>query len=205
MGVDAHGQKTRRRSVTCSRTQPLSATFSPDGRWVAYAATHHRGDRRSHVTKQGNLRATVSSDRRAASSAEKVIDFHPLWAPDGKSILLRPRGRPDRRSRYPSQPARRLPLARLWSCHAPQSPCFWHPMCAATMSFQTVDSSASCRSESEDGSAPMTEFRVVLNWFEETEAPRAGEIDSRAEGREASGERQRRRSAVFVRFVSWTP
>jgi hypothetical protein len=64
----------------------IGATFSPDGRWIAYSVS------------AGNDRALVSPDRGvfvqpfpltgAIYLAPKVlIDFHPVWSPSGRELM----------------------------------------------------------------------------------------------------------------------
>ena len=67
----------------------IGATFSPDGRWIAYSLSG------------GNDRPLVSPDRGvfvqpfpptgASYQAPKVlIDFHPVWSPDGRELMYVP-------------------------------------------------------------------------------------------------------------------
>ncbi len=73
--------------------ETLSASFSRDGRWVAYVYTERAGG--TPVTEPGRLRRAVSVHGREAPGAEPYLDYHPVWAPDGKSIFYIPSsGRP---------------------------------------------------------------------------------------------------------------
>ena len=60
---------------------PPSATFSPDGRWVAYSATAPGPPARFPV------RPAVSHDRGDVSNLERHVGFHPTWSPDGKELF----------------------------------------------------------------------------------------------------------------------
>jgi serine/threonine-protein kinase len=65
--------------------EPLSASFSEDGRWVAYAFAERAGQRspKSGIFVEPFPPAT-GEKRRVPDS---FIDFHPVWSPDGKSIF----------------------------------------------------------------------------------------------------------------------
>jgi hypothetical protein len=70
-------------------TDPLGAGFSPDSQWVVYAS--------NQATSGGALSANrgvfvepfpPTGVKRQAP--KKLLDFHPRWSPDGKSILYVP-------------------------------------------------------------------------------------------------------------------
>jgi Tol biopolymer transport system component len=68
--------------------EPLSATFSPDGRWIAYAFAGQAGgvfspDRGVYVEPFPPTGLKVPAPKLA-------LDYHPVWAPDGKSISFLP-------------------------------------------------------------------------------------------------------------------
>ena len=76
-------QDGRVRPLGVTSQRMMGATFSPDGRWIAYSLSG------------GNDRTLMSPDRGvfvqpfpatgAIYQAPKVlIDFHPVWAPDGR-------------------------------------------------------------------------------------------------------------------------
>jgi Tol biopolymer transport system component len=84
-------------SVQDGRLQPLDvrsqrmigATFSPDGRWIAYSLSG------------GNDRPLVSPDRGVLvqpfpptgaiyQEPKVLIDFHPVWSPDGRELMYIP-------------------------------------------------------------------------------------------------------------------
>ena len=59
---------------------PFSATFSPDGRWVAYSAT-------APELRAGNLFVEPFPTTGATYPISKGTGFHPMWSPDGKELV----------------------------------------------------------------------------------------------------------------------
>ncbi|MEO8680790.1 MAG: protein kinase [Vicinamibacterales bacterium] len=59
---------------------PFSATFSPDGRWVAYSAT-------AAGLRAGNLFVEPFPTTGATYPISKGNGFHPMWSPDGKELF----------------------------------------------------------------------------------------------------------------------
>ena len=68
--------------------EPFSASFSPDGRWVVYASTPVAGGIPS--PNRGIFVQPFPATGQMHQAPKKFIDFHPVWAPDGKSILYVP-------------------------------------------------------------------------------------------------------------------
>ena len=66
-------------------TTPIAATFSPDGRWVAYASTG-RGKQTVYVQP---FPATGAKYQLVAKGLD--IPSHPVWSPDGKALFYNPR------------------------------------------------------------------------------------------------------------------
>ena len=98
---------------------------------------------------------------------KRVLDFHPLWAPDGKSIFYVPSAA----RATVSVPDHDSPGGRLWhACGAAAraKALLLSPDVRGYDVLRTADSSAVVPA-SDDGSASpaSSEFRVVLNWFEE--------------------------------------
>ena len=145
--------------------ESLSASFSPDGRWVLYAFTERAGGllspnrgifvepfpatgEKHQVPKVANRLPPRVGGRRQETSS---------WS----------RARPARRLPCPSSCGPRWRLARRSNCLVPRGPDFCPLTCAATTCFLTADSSA-CHHLPGDGPNSMRpEIRVVLNWFEE--------------------------------------
>ena len=95
----------------------------------------------------------------------RVLDFHPLWAPDGKSIFYVPSAA---RSTV-SVPITTRPAVTFGTpVELPRAP---KPLLLSpdVRGYDVLPDGRfiSVVPASEDGSAPITEFRVVLNWFEE--------------------------------------
>jgi len=71
----------------------LSASFSPDGRWVAYAYTERAGGTLS--PNRGVFVEPFPFTGEKHQAPKRTLDYHPVWAPDGKSIFYIPgSGRP---------------------------------------------------------------------------------------------------------------
>jgi serine/threonine-protein kinase len=65
--------------------ESLSATFAPDGRWVAYASTPRSGGTIS--PNRGVFVEPFPPTGLKRQLPKTLLDYHPVWAPDGKSIL----------------------------------------------------------------------------------------------------------------------
>jgi serine/threonine-protein kinase len=68
--------------------EPLSATFSPDGRWVAYALTDRASSGIS--SNRGVYVEPFPPTGERHQVPKQLVDFHPRWAPDGRSIFFVP-------------------------------------------------------------------------------------------------------------------
>ena len=64
----------------------FSATFSPDGRWVAYAFSPRAGG--GQTSDRGVYVERFPSTGEKYQAPKVVLDFHPVWAPDGKRIVF---------------------------------------------------------------------------------------------------------------------
>ena len=67
---------------------PTSASFSPDGRWIAYAWTQSGGGAVS--PNRGVFVAQFPSSGVKRQAPKTLLDYHPRWSPDGKSITYVP-------------------------------------------------------------------------------------------------------------------
>ena len=63
----------------------LSASFSPDGRWVAYASTAVAGGGLS--SDRGVFVEPFPATGEKHQAPKVLIDFHPVWAPNGRSLF----------------------------------------------------------------------------------------------------------------------
>ena len=68
--------------------ESLSASFSPDGRWVAYASTERAGGALS--PNRGVFVEPFPPTGVKRQAPKRLLDYHPVWAPDGKSIFYIP-------------------------------------------------------------------------------------------------------------------
>ncbi len=67
--------------VTSQR--PISAVFSPDGRWIAYSLSRLAG---LAYSDQGVFVQPFPSTGAVYQAPRVQIDFHPVWASDGKEL-----------------------------------------------------------------------------------------------------------------------
>jgi serine/threonine-protein kinase len=144
--------------------ESLSASFSPDGRWVAYASTERAGGALS--PNRGVFVEPFPPTGVKRQAPKRLLDYHPVWAPDGKSIFYIPAS---------ARPLVSVPVT------AQSSVAFGTPIEIARAPLPgllSVDvrgydvladgrfvSVASAPGEGSD--AIPTEVRVVLNWTEE--------------------------------------
>ncbi len=63
----------------------LNASFSPDGRWVAYASTAIAGGAPS--PNRGVFVEPFPATGEKHQAPKVGLDFHPAWAPNGRSLL----------------------------------------------------------------------------------------------------------------------
>ena len=155
--------------VTSQRT--IGATFSPDGRWIAYSLSG------------GNGRTLMSPDRGvfvqpfpatgAIYQAPKVlIDFHPVWAPNGRELMYVPAAASGQLATVPVTARDGLtfgpPVTEPFRINA-------NNLNSQTRAFDVLPDGRFVglidASEPDGGVANGTyEIRVVLNWFEELKA-----------------------------------
>ena len=81
------GKKAEPFGNVVSQESP-SASFSPDGRWVAYAYTQQAGG--SLSPNRGVFVEPFPPTGEKHQAPKTLLDYHPLWAPDGKSIFYVP-------------------------------------------------------------------------------------------------------------------
>ena len=142
----------------------LSATFSPDGRWVVYSLTES-----SLALAQPNRGVYVEPFPPTGEKHQVprvAIDFHPVWSPDGKSIFLVPMA---------ARPTIAVPVATQPSVTfgaAVELPNVPRPGLLAT-DMRGYDVLPDGRFISlsplpgDVANPARVEVRVVLNWFEE--------------------------------------
>ena len=145
--------------------EPLSASFSPDGQWVAYASTPIAGGVLSQ--NRGIWVQPFPATGQRHQAPKRYLDFHPVWAPDGKGIFYVPGAtRPTVFVPISTRPAvafgtpedlQRGPLPGLLS--------------GDVRGYDILPDGrfVSLAPASDDGASSTlsNEIRVVLNWFEE--------------------------------------
>jgi serine/threonine-protein kinase len=136
-----------------------SASFSPDGRWVAYTV----------ATSTNDISVFVQPfPSTGAKYLIAVAGIHPFWSPDGKDLLYRWRGQTVA-VRVTTQPTFALgtpmPLNGRWRERGPQ---FERETDITRDGKQLVGVIAGETAAAATTSA--SQLQVVLNWFEELKA-----------------------------------
>jgi Tol biopolymer transport system component len=150
---------------TVNSSESFSATFSPDGRWIAYARTDRAGGFMS--PNRGVFVEPFPPTGERHQAPKRLIDFHPVWSPDGKSIFYIPGS---------AQPAVSVPITMEPSitfgtpADLPRNPMPG----LLSVEWRGYDllpdgrfiSLAPSSGENPTG-VPQVELRVFLNWFED--------------------------------------
>jgi Tol biopolymer transport system component len=143
--------------------ESLSATFSPDGRWIAYASTERGGGVLS--PNRGVFVEPFPPTGAKRQLPKRLLDYHPRWAADGNGIWYVPgAARPLVLVPIRLQPSivfgmpvemTRAPLPGLLSLDV--------------RGYDVLPDGriVSVSSNTAGAAAFPLEFRVVLNWFEE--------------------------------------
>jgi Tol biopolymer transport system component len=71
---------------------PISAVFSPDGRWIAYSRGLAPGSSLLLSPDRGVFVQPFPPTGAVYQAPKIQIDFHPAWAPDGKELIYIPSG-----------------------------------------------------------------------------------------------------------------
>jgi Tol biopolymer transport system component len=143
--------------------EPLSATFSPDGRWVAYAVNEGAGGMLS--PDRGVYVQPFPATGEQHQVPRRVLDFHPLWAPDSKSIFYVPSAA----RATVSVPITTRPSVTFGTpVELPRAP---KPLLLSpdVRGYDVLRDGRfiSIVPASDDATSPVADFRVVVNWFEE--------------------------------------
>jgi hypothetical protein len=145
--------------------EPLSATFSPDGRWVAYAVNEGAGG--VMASNRGVYVQPFPATSELHQAPKRVLDFHPLWAPDGKSIFYIPSAARLTVS-VPIATGPAVDFGTPVELSGVPKPLL---LSSDVRGYDVLPDGrfVSIVPASDDGSpaAPNTELRVVLNWFED--------------------------------------
>jgi eukaryotic-like serine/threonine-protein kinase len=143
--------------------ESLSATFSPDGRWIAYASSERGGGVLS--PNRGVFVEPFPPTGAKRQAPKRLLDYHPRWAPDGNGIWYVPgaarplilvplRLQPSIVFGMPAEMTR-APLPGLLSLDV--------------RGYDVLPDGriVSVSSSAAGATGFPLEFRVVLNWFEE--------------------------------------
>jgi serine/threonine-protein kinase len=144
---------------------PISASFSPDGRWVAYAWSQSGGGAVS--PNRGVFVEPFPSSGVKRQAPKTLLDYHPRWSPDGKSIVYVP-GAARALVSVPVSPG--PPFVFGTTVDMPRGPIPG----LLSIDFRGYDLLPDGRIVSVSSalgdalsSSSSSEIRVVLNWFEE--------------------------------------
>jgi hypothetical protein len=145
--------------------EPLSATLSPDAHWVAYAAKQRS---RAAISQNRGVFVEPYPPTGARYQAPKrLLDYHPLWAPDGKSIFFVAGAN---RAMMAVPISTRPTIAFGTPIELPHAPVPG----MLSIDFRGYDALPDARlvavspwAGAAAAGVPTVEIRVVLNWFEE--------------------------------------
>jgi len=139
---------------------PIAATFSPNGRWIAYQF--------GSVGRDTFPSVFVRPFPPTSVKYRIAVGIHPLWSPDGKELLY---------NQGPSRPLAAVSVTTepVFSWGDPRSESFAISSLEGGLWFErNIDFGPDGRLigvVGVDASAPQeaipTQIRVVLNWFEE--------------------------------------
>ncbi|MET0214975.1 MAG: protein kinase [Vicinamibacterales bacterium] len=143
--------------------ESFSATFSPDGRWVAYAFTDRTGGLTS--ANRGVFVEPFPATGEKHQVPKVGVDFHPVWAPDGTRIFVVPAA---------AQPLAAVPVVTRPSIAfgtATVLPRMPRPglLLSDLRGYDVLADGRVISTTAGDAAnaALRPEVRVVLNWFEE--------------------------------------
>jgi Tol biopolymer transport system component len=142
---------------------PISAGFSPDGRWVTYATTLAGSG--ALTPNRGVFVEPFPPTGVKRQAPKTLLDYHPRWSPDGKSIVYVPgAGRALVSVRVTTGP----PFSFGATTEIPRSP-IPGLLSIDVRGYDVLPDGriVSVSSALGDTTASAPEVRVVLNWFEE--------------------------------------
>jgi Tol biopolymer transport system component len=140
----------------------FSASFSPDGRWVAYARTSEAGG--TVLNDRGVFIRRFPADASLYALPKERIDFHPLWAPNGREILFVPNA-----GRLVSVSVRTDPVPSFGSPVSLSAAAAPDRLSVNMRDWDIMKDGrflAAIPASGSDATTPR-ELRVVTNWFEE--------------------------------------
>ena len=160
-------QKTSEPFGKVTSAETIGATFAPDGRWVAYAASMRPGELFS--SDRGVFIQPFPATGVQFPVPKVRIDFHPAWSRDGKSLFLLPwapsplvvfevRTQPSVSFGPPLELPRSLPRSSLLG--------------GTVRGYDTLPDGrivtvSPAGDPTSTGATSGAEIQVVINWFEE--------------------------------------
>jgi eukaryotic-like serine/threonine-protein kinase len=151
-------------------SEPIEPVFSPDGRWIAYSSSGTvGGNLGGNTPNRGVYIQPFPATGEMYQVPKQAIDFHPVWSPDGRDLIYVPLGVSGQlvSVRVTRQPVvsfgtpERLP-ARVTGDRLSGEMRAYDVLpdgrFIGVITPSAIDGS---------GSPVPTQFRVVVNWFEE--------------------------------------
>jgi eukaryotic-like serine/threonine-protein kinase len=140
-------------------TIPFNATFSPDGRWVAYVA--------GAPLEVGTQKMYVEPFPATGAKYMMARSIHPVWSRDGRELMSQPPGGQWAVKTITTQPrfafGAMMPLSRGGAVTTGPSARRNHDMTADGRFLAVVAGGQTM-------AAGVAQIQVVLNWFEELKA-----------------------------------
>jgi serine/threonine-protein kinase len=145
---------------------PLSATFSPDGRWVAYSTT-------APGARAGSLFVQPFPTTGATYPISKGNGFTPMWSPDGKELFYSTGGGGGI-SQFVAMSVTTRPTFTFGNPVPVPSGFLGHGQNAERNNDITPDGKrflgVVAAGQTASGAPAVPQIQVVLNWFEELKA-----------------------------------
>jgi len=143
-------------------TSPPAATFSPDGKWVAYSVAATGG--------AGSLFVQPFPPTGATYPISKGNGFHPTWAPDGKELFYAPTTSTFAVVSVTTRPAftfgNPVPVLKFFLERGPT----FERNNDITLDGKRFLGVVAAGQSTASGAAAAPQIQVVLNWFEELKA-----------------------------------
>jgi serine/threonine-protein kinase len=146
--------------------EPINASFSPDGRWVAYTTNDRAGGTPS--PNRGVYVQPFPAIGTRHQVPQVFVDFHPAWGPSGKELFFIPTS-----SRFVVVGVETVPNLLFGRAS------FLPPLTTDRISIDVKDYdvmpdgrfvSTMAAEQSGPGTTAAPQIRVVFNWFEELKA-----------------------------------
>jgi hypothetical protein len=144
---------------------PIAATFSPDGRWVAYTSVNSSGGRDS--PDNGLYVEPFPPTGARYQLPKEYFDFHPAWRPTAAELFYIPTA-----SALSAVPVQTQPIFAFGKAVRLPRPLTRDRINGDFRDYDVMPdgrfiSSVPAGDESVSGADAPQQIRVVLNWFEE--------------------------------------